>query len=186
MARPALKAVPPESKKERAPESRKGREHARKVTALPTARPASPASPARPAKAGLFVAVPLALDEEKGIVRVRVGSDEVDAKLAAWLHPSVVKTALTRGEPLVAQDEDGAVVIAGALRTQATPGIERGEDYRIEAERVEVVGAQQVSLVSGASQVVLRAMGMVETLAQDITARASRVHKIVGRMIHLN
>ncbi len=32
----------------------------------------------------------------------------------------------------------------------------------------------------------VRAYGHVETLADQITSRASTIHKIVGRMLHLN
>jgi hypothetical protein len=34
--------------------------------------------------------------------------------------------------------------------------------------------------------VLLRAVGRVETIARDITARASQVHKLIGRALHLN
>jgi hypothetical protein len=40
--------------------------------------------------------------------------------------------------------------------------------------------------VSGLSSIAVRAYGHVETLADQITSRAASVHKVVGRMLHLN
>ena len=56
----------------------------------------------------------------------------------------------------------------------------------VKARRVEVVSSHEISLVSGTAGIAIRALGQVETLARDITARASGIHKLIGRMIRLN
>jgi sulfur transfer protein SufE len=76
--------------------------------------------------------------------------------------------------------------VLGALRTSATPGIDRGDEFTIEARRIHVRADSELKLVSGLVQIALTATGHVETIARDITARASSVHKIIGRMLHLN
>jgi hypothetical protein len=117
---------------------------------------------------------------------LRIGRETVRASLDPSVHPSVVATAVARGERVVTQMEDGALVVLGVLRTSPTPGIERADEYTIEAGRVRLRGADEVTLASGTSSIAVRAYGAIETLAEQITSRASAVHKIVGRMLHLN
>jgi hypothetical protein len=130
------------------------------------------------------------LDTEKREATLRVdgpaSASEVAARLDSALDPAVVETAIARGERLIVQREGGAFVVLGALRTAATPGLERGQDYTIEASRIFLRADNEMKLVSGSVQIALRAIGQVETIARDITARASAVHKLIGRMLHLN
>jgi hypothetical protein len=109
-----------------------------------------------------------------------------EAALDEALSPAVLKTALARGERVIAQREQGGWVVLGALRTAPTPGIDEGDEYRIKARRIEIEGAHELHLVSGSASLVLRAYGHVETLAHDITARAAGVHKLIGRLLRLN
>ncbi|KYF70867.1 hypothetical protein [Sorangium cellulosum] len=147
---------------------------------LAVVRPAEPAAPQ-------LVAVRLeAFDEEAGRAVLRVGAEAAPAAIDPSVEPAVLRTALQRRERVIAQQEQGGWVVLGALRTSATPGVDEGDEFVIRARRIALLGASEVSLVSGMSSVVLRAFGFVETLGQDITARASGVHKIVGRMIRLN
>jgi len=74
----------------------------------------------------------------------------------------------------------------GALRTQATPGIEEAEEYTLRAGRVRIQAKDEFSVASGTSSFAVRAYGAIETVAEQITSRASAVHRIVGRMLHLN
>jgi len=143
------------------------------------------ASP-EPAAFGCTAAAVEAFDEERRVVTLRIGRGKVEAALDPALSEAVVKTAVRRGERLIAQREPEGWIVLGALRTSPTPGIEAADEYVIEAKRVLVEAAHEFSVTSGASRLVLRAYGYIESLAQDITTRASGVHKIVGRMIRLN
>jgi hypothetical protein len=83
-------------------------------------------------------------------------------------------------------------IIVGALRTQATPGIEQGERFDIKAGEVTIaatrvsIDGDEVALNSKTARLVLRAAGEIESFAERIVSRASGVHKIVGRMLRLN
>lgn len=127
-----------------------------------------------------------AIDEAARTVRLRVGGAGVDANIDPSVDPAVLRTALRRGERVITQREAGAWVVLGALRTAATPGVDEGDEFTLKARRIMVEAAHEFSVVSGAASLVLRAYGHVETLAHDITARASGVHRIIGRMIRLN
>ncbi len=124
-------------------------------------------------------------DEETGAVTLDVNGEEVLAALDPSVDPAVIRTAVLRRERVIVADEGGWVVL-GALRTAATPGVDEGEEFMIKARRVAIVAAHEFHVVSGAAALALRAVGHVETIAQDITTRASSVHKIIGRMIRLN
>lgn len=132
----------------------------------------------------ITVAVPVLLEGEK--VRLRIGAAEVTATLDAAVHPSVVATAIARAERLIVQREDGAWSVLGALRTSPTPGIEEADEYVIRAARVRVKAKDEFTVASGTASFAVRAYGTVETFAEQITSRASAVHKLIGRMLHLN
>ena len=127
-----------------------------------------------------------AFDEAARIVTLVVGRDVVEAALDPALDPRVVKTALARGERLIAQHDGQGWVALGALRTAPTPGVDEGDEFTIKARRVDIVAEHELSVRAGAASLVLRAYGYVETVAEDITTRAVGVHKIIGRMIRLN
>ena len=92
-----------------------------------------------------------------------------------------------RGERVLAErDERGAWIILGALRTQPTPGIDAAFAYTIEADTITIRGRSEVSIVTEAAGLVVRALGEVETYADEIISRAEGVHKIVGRILRLN
>lgn len=125
-------------------------------------------------------------DEVNRTATLRIGSATIVAKFDVALDPAVLRTAQHRGERVIATREGGVWVVLGALRTAATPGVDEGDDFVIKARRVAIHAAHEFSAVSGAASFVVRAFGGVETLAKDITARASSVHTIIGRMIRLN
>ncbi|MEZ4447382.1 MAG: hypothetical protein R3B72_50365 [Polyangiaceae bacterium] len=128
----------------------------------------------------------VAFDSETGEIQLRVGRREVVASLDESVSPRVIATAQQRGERVVVErDADGWLVL-GALRTSATPGVDAGEEFVIQAERVRIEAAHEFTVVSGMASLALRARGHVETLARDITTRAASVHKIVGRIVRLN
>ena len=165
------------------------------LPAAPSGPPSAPVSSARPTSGsraapvsaeipGIVAASVLVLEGTKA--RLRVGAVEVTATLDPSVHPSVVATALTRGERVIAQREGEAWVVLGALRTSPTVGIEEADEYVIRAARVRIRAADEFTVASGASSFAVRAYGTIETLAEQITSRASAVHKIVGRMLHLN
>ncbi|WP_437305812.1 hypothetical protein [Sorangium sp. So ce388] len=139
-----------------------------------------------PAVTGLVAATLEAFDEASLTASLRVGRDAIEASLDPVVEPAVLLTALRRGERVLAQREDDGWVVLGALRTAATPGVDEGDDFLIKARRVTVVAAHEFSVVSGMASFALRAYGHVEMLARDVTARASNIHKIVGRVIRLN
>lgn len=139
-----------------------------------------------PTLPGLAALRLVAWDPERRIARVAVGPKQVVARVDAGVEAAVLTTALARGERVIVEQGAKALTILGTLRTQATPGLDAGDDYVIRAQRVRVEGAHEVTLATGKSSLTLRALGFIETVAQDITTRASAVHKIVGRLIRLN
>jgi len=132
----------------------------------------------------LVTAVPILLEGER--VTLRVGRVEHIGTLDPSVHPSVVATAIARKERLVVERGDGAWLVVGALRTSPTPGIEEAEEYEIRAGRVKIRAQHEFTVASGTAAFAVRAYGAVETFAEQITTRASAVHKIIGRMLHLN
>jgi hypothetical protein len=132
----------------------------------------------------LVTAVPMLLEGDR--LKIKVGRQETIATLDPSVHPSVVATAIARAERLVVERCGDAFVVVGALRTSPTPGIEEAEEYVIRAGRVKVDAQHEFTVASGAAAFAVRAYGAVETFAEQITTRASAVHKIIGRMLHLN
>ena len=120
------------------------------------------------------------------MVTIRVGADAVTAVLDTGVDPAVIRTALITPRRVIAQPEDGGWIVLRTLRTSATPGVDEGDDFLIKARRIDIVAGHEVNIASGAVSLALRAIGHFEALAQDITARASGVHKIVGRLVRLN
>jgi hypothetical protein len=133
----------------------------------------------------MMAATPIAFDETANAVAVRIGGAEVSARLDPSVSPIVARGALARGETVVVVDNGGLVVV-GALRTAPTPGVDKGEEYVIEAKRVELRADDRIAMIAGAAQILVNAIDRVEVIAGDITSRARRVHKLVGRMLHLN
>jgi hypothetical protein len=124
---------------------------------------------------------------EGDVVRLAIGGQIVVATVDAGVHPLVLRGAADRGERVLAErDERGAWVILGALRTQPTPGIDSADAYTIEADQITLRGRREVSIVTEAAGLVVRALGEVETYADKIISRAEGVHKIVGRILRLN
>lgn len=152
----------------------------------PVRRAATLASVAAPSFVGLVAAEPVEQDGRSGAVTLRVGSTEVTARLLPAVEPVVVRRAIERGEVVIAQQNPDGWVVVGVLRTCATPGIDVGDDYVIEARRVSVRAEHELSLVSGAARIAVAAIGRIETVAKNITSRASAVQKIIGRAIQLN
>jgi len=139
-----------------------------------------------PAPVGLFAARVDAFDEAARTVRLLLGSRAVTATLDPPLDPLVIRTALERQERVIAQAEGNGFVVLGALRTSATPGVDAIDDITLRAKRVAIEGQHEVRITSGSASFVMRARGYIESVATDITSRASSLHKIVGRMIRLN
>jgi hypothetical protein len=150
----------------------------------------SPSSETAAATRDVFGQLALArlVDVDAEGATIAIGGGTRKALLSPALSPDVVRTALARGEPvLVERDTDGSIVVMGALRTQATPGVDRMKEVEIEADRIHLKGREEVSLsTSGATQLALRAIGEIETYADRIVSRAEKVHKIIGRMLRLN
>lgn len=145
---------------------------------------AAPVSSVQTALPAMTAAKALFLEGDS--VRIQAGAQVVIAKLDASVHPSVVATAVARGERVIVQRENDDWLVVGVLRTSPTPGIEAADEYEIKAGRVRLRGADEVTLTSGTAGIAVRAYGAVETIAEQITSRASAVHKIIGRMLHLN
>ena len=120
-------------------------------------------------------------------IRLAIGGQIVAATVDSSVHPAVFRGAAERGERVLAErDERGAWIVLGALRTQPTPGIDAADAYTIEADKVTIRGRSEVSIVTEAAGLVVRALGEVETYADKIISRAEGVHKIVGRILRLN
>lgn len=145
-----------------------------------------PVASARPAPSGLVAARVDGFDEDRREVRLDAGGELVSAALDPAVEAAVIHTALARGERVIAQREAAGWVVLGTLRTTATPGVDEGDQFVIKARRISVAAAHELSFVTGAASFVMRAQGQVETFAENITSRASSLHKIIGRMIRLN
>jgi hypothetical protein len=126
------------------------------------------------------------------VATVDVSGRSLKATVDAAVDDAVLETALRRGERVLVEVTADRAVIVGALRTQATPGIERAERFDIQAGEVTIaatrvsVDGDEVALNSKTARLVLRAAGEIESFAERIVSRASGVHKIVGRMLRLN
>jgi hypothetical protein len=126
------------------------------------------------------------VDEGSRLAILLLGDEGLVAEIDKALHVEVLRTAIARGERVIVHRERGKWVVLGALRTAPTPGVDRGDDYTIEARRVRVYADHEFSIVSGGASLIVRAVGTVETVAREITARASELNKIFGRIIRLN
>src|SRR5882757_9099117 len=89
-----------------------------------------------------------ALFLEGDSVRIQAGAAIVMAKLDPSVHPSVVATAVARGERVIVQQEEGTWLVVGVLRTSPTPGIEEADEYTIKAARVRVRATDEVTLAT--------------------------------------
>lgn len=152
---------------------------------LQVADPGAAGAPSLP-PLGLAALRAVAYDAEAREVTLHAGGQPFFASLDPSVSAVVVRGAIARGERLIVEREGARFVVVGALRTAPIPGLDEGEEYVLRARRITVEGADEVTVKSGAASLVLRARGYIESLAQDITSRASSVHKIIGRMIHLN
>lgn len=129
---------------------------------------------------------------EGGAGVVDVAGRSLKASIDDAVDEAVLETALRRGERVLVEVTGDRAIIVGALRTQATPGIERAERFDIQAGEVTIaatrvsVDGDEVALNSKTARLVLRAAGEIESFAERIVSRASGVHKIVGRMLRLN
>lgn len=169
------------------------RVEAPKLHVAPIVLPTPPRAPFPPQAAstaapGIATARIHALDSVGGdTVQLAIGGQIVVARVDPSVHPTVLRGALARGERvLVERDEHGTWIILGALRTQPTPGIDAADAYTIEADTITIRGKREVSIVTEAAGLVVRALGEVETYADKIISRAEGVHKIVGRILRLN
>lgn len=168
------------------------------VTETPATAPDEPApspavdladiavAPARPASTGLVAARVEAFDEAARSARIALGGSAFEAKVDASVDAAVLHTAVRRGERAIVQEEAGAWVVLGVLRTAATPGVDEMDDLELRAKRIALVADHEVRLSTGQASVVLRARGYIESIANDITTRATSLHKIIGRMLRLN
>jgi len=143
-------------------------------------------APPRPPSSGLVAARMEAFDEATRSARIALGGRTFAAKVDRTVDAAVMDTATRRGERVIVQEEAGAWVVLGVLRTAATPGVDDIEDLELRAKRITLVAEHEVRLSTGAASVVLRARGYIETVANDITTRATSLHKIIGRMLRLN
>ena len=120
-------------------------------------------------------------------VRVSISGQSVLTLRDEAVHPAVLRGAQRRGERVfVERRDDGAWVVIGALRTQPTPGIDVGEEFTIEAEKITVKGHSEVTLAAETASVAVRAEGEIESQAPRILSRAEGLHKITGRTLKLN
>jgi hypothetical protein len=135
---------------------------------------------------GLVAAEARALNRENDLVALRIGAVELPATLHPSVDPVVVLRAIERRELVIAQQQDKDWVVIGVLRTSATPGLDVGDEYVIEARRVTVRAEHELVLTSGLARFAIAAIGRIEGIARNITTRASAVNKVIGRVVQLN
>jgi hypothetical protein len=142
----------------------------------------------------LTLAQVVSVDDDKA--ELKLGASIVEARLV-HVHPAVMRTACERGEPVLVQKQaDGSWWVAGALRTQPTPGVDAMDEIRLDAKRITLRGSEHVELESTTespltgerttARIALRAVGELETYATRILSKAEEVHKLIGRMLRIN
>lgn len=129
------------------------------------------------------------------MVELRIGDQVVEAKLV-HVHRAVMQTACERGEPVLVQRQpDGSFWVAGALRTQPTPGVDAVDEIELDAKRIRLRASEEITMeaastrpgeASTTARLALRAAGELETYATRILSKAEEVHKLVGRMLRIN
>ncbi|MGE5788938.1 MAG: hypothetical protein ACM3ZE_30395 [Myxococcales bacterium] len=139
-----------------------------------------------PSFAGLAAGLVAGLDGQGGAITLRFGDVEATASLHASVDPVVVRRAFERGEFVIAQQQPEGWLVLGVLRTSATPGLDIGDEYLIEARRVTLRAEHELLLTTGVARIAVAAVGRIESIARHITSRASMVQKIIGRVIQLN
>ena len=135
---------------------------------------------------GLVAARALSWDAAAGIAKLRVGQREFEARLAPEVDPLILRRAVEVSEHVIVQPEGEEWLILGVLRNCATPGIDVGDEYTIEARRIRVKAEHELTLTSGLARIALASIGRIESAAKFITSRAAAVHKIIGRAIEMN
>jgi hypothetical protein len=156
------------------------------MTRTRTARKKATPSPVSSLPTALHAAIPLRWSEAGKRLDLAFGAREVSATLDRAVDAAVIETALRTGERLLIQPEGEGWVVLGALRTRATPGVDELEEVAIKARRLRLEGTDEVQIVSAAASMILRVTGAVETIARDVTVRATGLHKLIGRVLHLN
>ncbi|MFO0550017.1 MAG: hypothetical protein U0271_16600 [Polyangiaceae bacterium] len=121
-----------------------------------------------------------------GEAHIRIGGKSLAARVDAHVDDAVLQSALERQEPILVEHRPNGIFVVGALRTRATPGVDKTKEVTIEAEKIRLVASEEVTVRSGPAMMVVRAIGEVETYAERIISRAEGVHKIIGRMLRLN
>lgn len=117
---------------------------------------------------------------------VRVGGASFVAGIDGHVDPIVIASALERAEPVLVEKRGDNLYVVGALRTRATPGVDKMKEVTIEAETIDLRASNQATVRSGPAVLAVRAIGEIETYAEKILSRAEGVHKIIGRMLRLN
>lgn len=140
----------------------------------------------QPSFASLAAGLVAGLDGQCGAITLRFGDVEVTASLHPSVDPVVIRRACERGEFVIAQQQSEGWLVLGVLRTSATPGLDLGDEYLIEARRVTLRAEHELLLTTGVARIAVAAVGRIESIARHITSRASVVQKIVGRVIQLN
>lgn len=135
---------------------------------------------------GLAAAQAVSCDDERRLVTLQFAETRATALLHSSVESVVIRRAIQRNELVIVQQQSEGLLVIGVLRTSATPGLDVGDEYEIEARRIKVTAAHELLLTSGPARLVLSALGHIESVAKRITSRASAVHKIIGRAIQLN
>ncbi len=154
------------------------------VRSKPTSSIESPKVAVLPS--ALHAALVVSWVEANTVVEARIGAQTVHATLDPAVAPAVIETALRTGERILVQPEGDRWIALGALRTQVTPGVDQVDEVTIRARRLKLEGTDEIQLVSSAASLVMRVTGAVETIAREVTVRATGVHKLIGRVLHLN
>lgn len=139
-----------------------------------------------PAIPGLVAGQAVALDGQSSVVTLRFADVEATATLHPSVEPVVIRRAIERGELVIAQQASTGWLVIGVLRTSATPGLDVGDDYVIEARRLRVDVHDELWLIAGATEFVMHAFGTASLVAKEISARAKGVMRLVGIPLKLN
>lgn len=119
----------------------------------------------------LCLATVIQVDDES--VELKIGDEVVSAKLV-HVHRAVMQTACERGEPVLVQRQpDGSYWVAGALRTQPTPGVDAIDEIALDAKRIHLRASEEITMEAAATR-----PGEASTTARLALRAAGEIEKI--------
>lgn len=134
-----------------------------------------------PAFVGIRSAELLSLSAGGALVRSRRASSPEAVPIAEFVERELLERALVeKNRVLVERESDGTALVIGVLQTRLP------ETLRIEAQKLELTGREEITLRSGRAGLRLKADGSVELVGARISAASRGLLRLVGKALRLN